>query len=69
MTTAYNYLNQNITTIVKLCKIGVINNKVIRNIEVYEYLIATNIEETSLKYRLSQRQIYTIRKQMESKVW
>lgn len=68
MATAYNYLNQNITTIVKLYKAGVLDRKVIRNIEVYEYLIATNIQETSLRYQLSTRQIYSIKKQMESKI-
>lgn len=65
---AYNYINRNIDVIVKLYKAGVLDRKVIRNIEIYEYTIATNIEEASLKYGLSSRQIYSIKKQMETKI-
>lgn len=65
---AYNYINRNIDVIVKLYKAGVLDRRVIRNIEIYEYTIATSIEEASLKYGLSSRQIYSIKKQMETKI-
>lgn len=68
MNTSYNYIIRNIDLIVKLCQTGIINHKVLRNIEIYEYMIATNVEETSLKYSLSKRQVYTIKNQMETKV-
>lgn len=63
---------KNLALIVQLTKLGCISNKLLRNLEIYEFYYSTchtiREEETLLKYKISYRTLKRVLKQLNSNV-